>query len=134
MKVTELRIGNLIYNEVADKFSQPIKEIYKVEGRLLDIMERQGEVTTISPIELTQEWLLKLGFNNEYKKGYIGIDVCNTDFVLLTPENETASHAGTYRWAFKQDRIPLIKEIESVHELQNLFYAVSGVELTLKEL
>lgn len=128
MKGAELRIGNLVFYESTIDDHEP----KQINGS--DIAMFEDFKDRYSPIPLTQQWLLKLGFNKDYKSGYIGIDVCNTDFVLLTPENETASHAGKYRWAFKQDRIPLIKEIESVHELQNLFYAVSGVELILKEL
>lgn len=80
-------------------------------------------------LELTEDWLLLLGFNKEYKKGYIGKDVCNTDFVLTYPlkMGEWQNH---FALQFETGNVPKFKQIGSVHQLQNLYFALTGEELS----
>jgi len=74
---------------------------------------------------------LKFGFNKEYQKGYIGIDVCNSDFVLTEPL-KMGEWQTNYTFQFETGSVPKFKEIEYVHQLQNLFFYLSGEELTFK--
>jgi|ERR1035437_2221518 hypothetical protein len=136
MVATELRVGNLINH--GDK-TIVVEDICKVGVNAeIDSYGHCDQIYYIlwkdlNPIPLTHEWLIKLGFHdNDYKTGYIGIDVCHTDFVLTKPENEDASHAGFYRWVYIQGKVHLLKRIQYVHDLQNLFYAITGEELKLK--
>jgi hypothetical protein len=109
----ELRIGNFIYN---DK-----KEIYKVTWINIEKIS--------NPILLTEEWLLKFGFKEFIDFGYktgvfdklplsIGFSYCmNNKKVMIMHEKNTVSH-----W--------INKKIEYVHQLQNLYFALTGEELT----
>ena len=83
------------------------------------------------PIPLTEEILLKFGFNKEYQKGYIGIDVCNSDSVLTEPL-KMGEWQTNYTFQFETGSVPKFKEIEYVHQLQNLYFALTGEELTFK--
>lgn len=72
----------------------------------------------INPIPLTEEWLIKLGFNNYFEKGKINI----------IPKGRLGYENG--RTYFNSWTI-LEKQPDYVHELQNLYYALTKEELTL---
>jgi len=112
MKATELRIGNLVkYNDGG---------IFKVIGIYnfgLDV-EDDIEVTymeyeNFSAIPITEEWLLKFGFEKKYKnyeKGY---------FMFFK--------GSCSRISYKLSLIGI--NIKYVHQLQNLYFALTGEEL-----
>jgi len=81
-------------------------------------------------ILLSSDWLLKLGFNNGYNKGYLGINVNNTDFVITEPKM-MGEWQNDYAWQYKCTW-EKFTEIKFVHELQNLFFALTGKELEIK--
>lgn len=87
------------------------------------------------PIPLTEEILLKCGFcSNEYKNGYIGIDVkrnVTTDFVLTKPFL-MGEFQKLYTWEYRAGGVPFFNQIEHLHQLQNLFFALIGQELQVK--
>lgn len=121
MKISELRIGNYVKIDGVEK---PMKVL------ILDSLEVSS--TPFLPIPLTEEWLLKLGFNKDYKNGWIGIDVKNesgmtTDFVLAEPLN-----MGEWQkyYAFVYDSYRFTK-LKHVHQLQNLYFALTNEELTI---
>jgi hypothetical protein len=107
MKANELRIGNLVY--LVDK--EKIWEI--LDGHEIDECD---DNPFAQPIPLTEEWLLKLGFvsnpfQDRYEKGQLHI--------------ECAIKKGkTYLW------IESMPHIKHVHQLQNLYFALTGEELT----
>ena len=78
----------------------------------------------ISPIELTEEWLLRMGF--EKVKSYYE-EAETFDFyygnIYFDMANQSTKINGYYCLSF----VP-----EYVHQLQNLFYCLTGEELQLK--
>jgi hypothetical protein len=94
-----------------------------------DYYSKTYESNEASLIPITQEWLLKFGFKEfidfEYKTGMfdkfplsIGFSYSmNTKKVMIIHEGNKVSH-----W--------INKKIEYVHELQNLYFALTGQELT----
>ena len=109
MKSTELRLGNYVYS---------------CKGGIETIvgMVAFGIEVTFEPIPLTKEWLLKFGFNaNRY----------NDEFELypLMFDCEYTDHG---EWNISYDGHPLSTEVKYVHQLQNLYFALTGEELTLK--
>jgi len=92
MKATELRIGNLIrFNNLI----QPEK-IIEVDGRFLSSFAKRDDIVSnyYQPITLTEEWLLKFGFEGEtltghyfsYKIGYFKLWY-DTQNVLFLADN-----------------------------------------------
>ena len=121
MEANELRLNNWVYH--------CNKEVQITIHDLFDIAVFEDDVFT--PIPLTEEWLLNFGFNKEYQKGYIGIDVCNSDFVLTEPL-KMGEWQTNYTFQFETGSVPKFKEIKYVHQLQNLFFCLCGEELILK--
>lgn len=131
MKPQELRIGNLVY--VPGLFG-PSALVEHVE-----FIYAKGEVGTYSteahassykPIELTEQWLLKLGFERR-SYGYFCIDFKHIDNALrLFPMTSGSRFNGMWGVALMPQ---LQKKIEYVHQLQNLYFALTGEELTIKE-
>ena len=118
MKANELRIGNLVQ---LDGLKRPIKV------SIIDTTETNS-ITKYKPIILTEEWLLKFGFERDGKY----------DFELKVN--------GIYFRGMCDDRQPINTSIsifnlpdcaikvKQVHQLQNLYFALTGQELTLKDI
>jgi hypothetical protein len=120
MKTNELRIGNYVkyYYEV---MSIDIPE-YKIENGA-DIQVHEN-FNIFEPIPITEEWLLKFGFNKigtNWEKGWLllhtNLKTGTFDFLINEP------YSGKMNATINQ----------SVHQLQNLYFALTGEELTLKQ-
>lgn len=115
MKSTELRIGNFIYYSQSPEEDQPY-DVFKTN--LNDIHSLQLNESTdlrYSPIPLTEQWLIKLGFNFEDPYYNKGIYSC----YRMYGEIKIANLHG------------FIANLKYVHELQNLFFALTRQELEL---
>jgi len=126
MDKKEVRIGNWVY---------AFKTTYQI-----DETDFGGElIKTFKPLPLTEEWLLKFG----YKK------LIQTDFPYFIYFLENDNFDGQFIVRFYRDDIdiaPFSKSplkgkdvfqsisIQYVHQLQNLYSALTGEELTLKEI
>jgi len=93
-----------------------------------------GENPYLTPILLTEEWLLKFGFtssdlvpydpNDEFHEQYeykLDSGISHRDFICR-PSKGWIVKLGDY-----EDEL----EIKYVHQLQNLFFALKGKELTV---
>ena len=137
MKTNELRIGNLVY--VTDNLTNLIfKEITPIN--IHNLMHLTGWDKSpvdieFEPIPLTEEFLLKFGFKNIDKGGndfitytdsehnyYLQIDVRRKDGKYLILDN-----------SFDDLRAFSMVDIEYVHQLQNLYFALTGNELKYEE-
>jgi hypothetical protein len=119
----ELRIGNLVkweeyilpiksidYESVYVKLNEELRIIYKTKYLYLPITE-------IEPVPITEEKLLKFGFEKY-------VSECNIVWSL--------NHV--YIWFVGGEYInELDLPIKFIHQLQNLYFALKGEELTLKE-
>ena len=117
MKATELRIGNLYrYNDlpISSMTSYELNEFYETENKDYDDRDKNYK-----SIQLTEEWLLKFRFvkRNVYILNDIEIGWADDDFV----KNQFTVRYGT----------KYIK-IKYVHSLQNLYFALTSKELTIK--
>jgi hypothetical protein len=120
IKANELRIGNYAYREGL---------IVTVDGR--SIMDADAGLVAYQPIPLTEEWLVKVGFNENYssgvKKKYFHHSLLYNGgnalaYVIYSKEPEKN---GILFWG---NAVPLCY---NVHQLQNLFHALTGQELTI---
>lgn len=132
MKANELRIGNLI--SFKGLWNGEVSEI--TEG-VISIKGNGGIFPhfVFEPIPLTEEWLVKFGFSLVHKnnKHY---------FITLSEPGQYAFHVygidENFGIAFSdnilgetRDYIPRTS-IKYVHELQTLYFALTGEELTIK--
>ncbi len=135
MNIKELRIGNLVgVTKDAYHSEKSGENCFKIEQILSNDVKFQGfghleHCKNLRGMPLTEQRLLDLGFNTNYKAGYIGIDVKHTDFVLTCPNKGKEKY---FMWEFKQAGVHLYVELKHVHELQNLFFALTGEELKFK--
>lgn len=109
---TELRIGNLVMFDITTKCN---KEFIAGEVILSDLLD----TSLLLPIPLTEEWLLKFGFKD---------DIGETKTLIWKSYKFHITKDGfvyTDAW-YKQNFIP----IKYVHQLQNLYFALTGEELT----
>jgi hypothetical protein len=109
MKASELRIGNWIYH---------LGVIQKMTAKGLYQME--GENPFIEPIPLTEEWLIKFGF----KKVYYGWEKGSF---------EVESRGDIYLYSINCNEYTDGMPFKYVHQLQNLYFALTGEELTIKD-
>lgn len=123
MKATELRIGNLVNRNFYDYYRPSRVTGYDLwhSEELADV-KHWAEWNAISPIPLTEEWLLKFGFEKKppnmplYYKDRIFVNMGNHGIVhIMASEN-------TYT-------IPVQFDGFKVHQLQNLYFALTGEEL-----
>ena len=112
MKASELRIGNWYdHNGTTEQISAwVINEVWEYER------------VWCKPIPLTREWLLKFGLKYSYidKNRFfmLGVDIYifNANTIIFNP-------SSTF----------LCVKLEYVHQLQNLYFALTGEELKQQE-
>jgi|688.fasta_scaffold662884_2 hypothetical protein len=121
MKANELRLGNLIY------------DIPERGGKIISVnkvwIDDDGEslyFDLCNPIPLTEEWLIKFGFVKT-DEGYITRTWKENDLnVILTSKHAVVSSAGNFGLVY-------FKPIKCVHQLQNLYFTLTGQELEINE-
>jgi hypothetical protein len=120
MKANELRLNNYVY----DNESQDVIQI-----------ERGEHIEYISlydPIPLTEEWLLKFGFEI---CGYNQLSWRHTEHIKnfeLDGINWADADYPEYQFLIYNIGNDIFR-IHYVHQLQNLYFALTGEELKLKE-
>lgn len=134
MKSQELRIGSL-YKAPLEFFKGSIEAKLMSEDECFVLTESKmvllfqfDLLTLVQPVPITEKWLLKFGFDKEKFTKYIGKDAGSLweISVLTNSENEV--------WAWNMDRemVCFLGKCEHVHQLQNLYFALTGQELTQK--
>ena len=120
MKATELRIGNLL--QVNGKIYS-VAKLTKSGCRLQPLDDSEVEAGNIEPIPLTEDLLLKLGFE-ECFTGFFE----KADFLF---DIQYDGYPRKYELIFDANDGLCYhkKEIKYVHQLQNLYYALTGEEL-----
>lgn len=123
MKAIELRIGNWIQDK-KDRQIDTLLVAHLGEG-LINYWNEE----VYQPILLEKDWLLRLGFihNDDEKLNifFYGIRVGGST-LSVNPDNGVA-------WITRNENILNVPGlIKHVHQLQNLYYALTGEELTLK--
>ena len=131
MKANELRIGNLLtFNgKIRTVDGVSLVGCHKDERYILvelNYMYKEKvllQIDKIDPTPLTEEWLLRFGFEKvgvNYQKGWLllwtFLKTGEVHFVLNEP-NSNKRH---------------ITEFKYVHQLQNLYFALTGEELEIK--
>lgn len=123
MKINELRIGNLIYEIVDTPENPKYKDEFEIAGinAVYDTLHDQDDNITLlsycESIPLTEEWLLKFEFVIEGIKYWKNVFSC------------VKTHGGFLFW----HRGHSLLIIKYVHQLQNLYFALTGEELKINK-
>ena len=149
MKTSELRIGNLIngiyYDFVnEDEYEEIEKETICTVATLdsTDMcdyriyVESEADIETFSdfqPIPLTEEWLIKFGFEKLNTK-MSDCFVFQKGLWRVAIKDDIEQNNA---WVLWHERISpptwCLSRFEYVHQLQNLYFALTGEELKLHE-
>jgi hypothetical protein len=118
MKASELRIGNWVNNNPRDGvitvFSNDKCVIRHKAGIDRAFIEK------LEPIPLTEEWLLKFGFKKND----------NNQFILMEGSVDILFNKDLNGWTCDGINFS-INMTEYVHQLQNLYFALTGEELII---
>ncbi len=137
MKENELRIGNWVHHNSnwSARIEENDRKEFDFQFQAID-WYRDGECTLsiendLEPIKLTEEWVVRFGFikkvHSFYTEFYIGNNPTdhNWTMMLTWPDGANEPHYTCYRNGYHN--------IKYVHQLQNLYFALTGEELTIKE-
>lgn len=118
--ITDLRIGNhVLYKPYGNRDGQPVR-IEGLLGMKAFFNKRSNESGMfhhLQPIPLTEEWLKKMAFEGYtiWNKGYFELEYGHVSKCFQFRIGE---------W---------LNDIVYVHQLQNLYYSLTGEELTIKQ-
>lgn len=132
MEARELRIGNYVYKIV--EFDYPDHNWEVTDIKLEDFYnasrggnEDQFFKDYCKPIPLTEEWLSKLEFERDQEGAFV------LDKYLIDGDND--SGYGMFKILNTNKLIYdcLVSNLNYVHQLQNIYFALTGEELTIKK-
>jgi len=130
MNVNDLRIGNLI-KPIPNEKEEIINTISYVEGVTNDgfiftngfRLGYYSDNEDFEPIQITEEWLIKFGFKKSAESEWYNLPYFQIEIVVDKNNDFTFCVANNF----------VIKHVKYIHELQNLYYSIKGIELQLIE-
>ncbi len=128
LKLSELQPGDIVMAEFeGQKMEGTVKELNKEDKEVCvetSVQEFWFKPEHLFPIPLTEEQLLKLGFE-KVENGDGSVKYKKDSFRVLVPNKGDFSHLDIW---WREDRRHLRQAIY-VHELQNHYYQMTKVEL-----
>jgi hypothetical protein len=138
MKAKDLRINNLV-NAVMTN------EVYSIDLWALNVIEEGNyqnshntKTKVFKPIPLTEEWLLKFGFEKViYESDETGygtdyeLDIKGVGLISYSDDFSCALFGSKESSKDELGFLPNWDNCKHVHSLQNLYFALTGEELTL---
>lgn len=112
IKANELRIGNLVHDTEG--------KVNKITFQALKYLVIYDGAHQVKPIKITEEWLVNLGFTKINSKRF------QYEYEHDALSNNLYGSTGCYYMS------NITPEIASVHQLQNLYFALTGQELEVK--
>jgi len=129
LSARELRIGNYILISILQEDGGFKNELFTVNSTVIRDAEHYGGEWNASPIPLTEEWLVKFGFIKARDEANPYMDgehtVISGRFTVFSKMPLTFN--SVHGWFLNKYQTELI--IKYVHQLQNLYFALTGQEL-----
>lgn len=137
---SELRIGNFVFADDVSKIVGIHPEtIYIDDLSDSELVKRLPyKPKQLDAIPLTEEWLLKFGFEkypipydeeSEKDFDYFRMELRPDEQIVCFPKGKEVYVSGRYDPEFYGAQA----EIQFIHQLQNLYFALTGKELELKK-
>jgi hypothetical protein len=138
MNSNELRLGNYINWIRIDGNPIEVVSIYNIMRSTVrcctttieELNEIQLYYSEIKPIPLTEQWLIKFGFENRDTRKWLYYKDCGTEYLV---EYYKADNTFSFDMLVDGEFRTIIYDLEFVHILQNVWFALTGEELELKE-
>lgn len=145
MKANELRIGNLVFDE--DGTEMYIAGLWPVDNgkryNFKDSAGNTGNSNILTGIPLTEEWLLKFGFekslsNDNEERIIYSIQVANNTSLYFDRHKDwmrgdlEVDWYLSHEWNNNHFKNDFWGSPKYVHQLQNLYFALTGEELICK--
>ena len=131
IKANEVRIGNIVFSTITDEeveiaaILQNEKDIFDFEVKDKEGMFSESQDEDVESILLTEDWLLKFGFEKKED------EVLNFRRYPVMVKK----HLQNY-WSVYIDNLQVLcstpLELKHVHQLQNLYFDLTQKELTIK--
>lgn len=122
ISANELRIGNLVW-----KIVDGGKFVLEIGAENICYIQNES-AAEFEPIDITTEMLLKLGFKeSSIRKYWHSFRTQNDFYVSICLDNLGGAYVVGEIYAGSSETI-----VKHIHHLQNLFFCLSGKELTIK--
>lgn len=130
IKRAELRTGNLFHNNlgaISILFVREIREDAIIGKELDGVFNGSFDEENISGVPLTKEWLLKFGFKKTGFSRWTNYNLITYgyEFIFGQWDKVILNLSG------QQGTNEIFITTKYVHQLQNLYFALTGNELTL---
>jgi len=140
MDVRELRIGNLVKS---GDFEVVVESIYDKSISYTNNWGDKSVSFDFEPIPLTEEWLLKFGFRGDSTDEGVKVGLSlfresnSTKYISTLLKYINTASPITITFRNDSDCIYLdyntkLSDCKHVHQLQNLYFALTGQELVFK--
>lgn len=134
MEAKDLRIGNYVHGVVREEHMAITGIVFDedYERYSLDTEYYNDLLTAFTPIPLTEQWLEDFGFRTEKRDGYKFFRVLEGESQWYNLSKCLPNLKSNKDWDFyvmNDEDVWVFRKIQYVHQLQNLFYALSGQEL-----
>ena len=134
IQTNELRIGNLVYKCYPD--GNEIAEVKNISASFINSLG----ISAIEPIPLTEEILLRLGFEKDMEEFRLpkihgdsyGLPFSTYEFLVRLYDGYFDVVLGEDASDNEVHAIIIPSKNNQVHKLQNLYYSIFGKELTIK--
>lgn len=132
MKASELRLGNII------KDDRKVNPWRFVTHRIISDLASNPNIELYHPINITEEWLITLGFKKHETYDF-GISLTKVPLYVIIDDTDVSVvlSSGKYWYATRQydggtsDPYEPVIEVETIHQLQNLYFALTAKELEI---
>ena len=116
LQANELRIGNYVRNKITKRIDAV--EAISPDKEIVPGYSPPATIDFFEPIPLTEEWLKRLGL--EYNGAYWECEWCYFELDYYKDHFINGVNACEYNHGI---------EIKYVHQLQNLYFSLTGQEL-----
>lgn len=124
MRVSELRIGNLVKSNKSNCNYK--KGLVEIDLYTFNKILHQDGLSGLESIPLTEEWLVKFGFKKHTYENYYGHKI------ELEFKGKYLDVQMNFMCSLEDEKnLIYFNRIKHVHQLQNLYFTLTGKELIL---